>query len=87
MITINIGPRHRPRAGTLLEDRNEWTKAFRRKGHEPVMDEFNYNKIDMFVLDAGYHNGPGCSKCHFSLCHHCHWRQGKNYDDIPECVG
>ena len=27
--------------------------------------------IDMFYLDYGYHNGPGCMKCGASFCEHC----------------
>ena len=33
-------------------------------------------EIDMFVLDFGIHNGPGCKRCHESFCKHCvnDWR-------------
>lgn len=28
-------------------------------------------KIDMWYLDCGYHNGPGCEVCGVSVCEHC----------------
>lgn len=27
--------------------------------------------IDVFVLDVGHCNGPGCIRCGESFCHHC----------------
>jgi hypothetical protein len=27
--------------------------------------------IDPFILDAGYHNGPGCEACFVTWCEHC----------------
>lgn len=27
--------------------------------------------IDDFVVDAGYCNGPACSRCNGAWCHHC----------------
>ena len=28
-------------------------------------------EIDMWYLDYGYHNGPGCEVCGASVCEHC----------------
>jgi hypothetical protein len=28
-------------------------------------------KINVFALDAGYHNGPRCTSCGYSFCEHC----------------
>ena len=28
-------------------------------------------EIDMWVMDVGYHNGPGCKRCHATFCEHC----------------
>ena len=28
-------------------------------------------RIDLFVTDKGFHNGPGCTVCGFTFCHHC----------------
>jgi hypothetical protein len=27
--------------------------------------------IDIFAFDEGHHNGPVCSSCGYSFCHHC----------------
>lgn len=42
--------------------------------HEWYLD--TEGQIDMFYLDEGYHNGPGCMRCHEVVCHHCtrDWR-------------
>ncbi len=36
--------------------------------------------IDTWVMDLGYHNGPGCINCHDSWCVHCE-------DKIESCIG
>lgn len=28
--------------------------------------------VDVWGLDAGYHNGPKCILCGYSYCYHCH---------------
>lgn len=28
-------------------------------------------EVDIFVLNYGFHNGPGCIKCGDEWCHHC----------------
>lgn len=35
--------------------------------------------VDVFALDAGWHNGPRCVDCGMALCHHCHpyWWRGE----------
>lgn len=57
------------------------------KSYEPLLEEAGHvlkrdedGDIDLFVMDAGYHNGPGCVNCHDSWCHHC-------CDEIEPCVG
>jgi hypothetical protein len=35
--------------------------------------------IDVFVMESGYHNGPGCSVCDFTFCHHC---EPDGYNDM-----
>ena len=59
----------------------KWTAALKAKGHTPVLDEDG--KIDWFVCDGGYHNGPGCSVCLKSWCEHC----TQDPDTIGECEG
>jgi len=27
--------------------------------------------IDIWILDYGYHNGPGCRRCEEMWCEHC----------------
>lgn len=44
------------------------------QGHDWVREE--NGSIDIFYVDSNEHNGPGCIKCEFSFCHHCH--QGKD---------
>lgn len=58
-----------------------WIAAMKAKGHMPVMrDEEDGGGLDVFVMDYGYHNGPGCSSCGISWCHHCN-----GPDSIKEC--
>lgn len=55
-----------------MSDNEEWIEAMKAKGHVPVMRDEEYGGgLDIFVMDAGYHNGPGCSSCGMSWCHHC----------------
>ena len=48
-------------------------------------------KIDEWVLDYGYHNGPGCKRCGYSFCMHCKpngWNAEpcvKDYYQCPKC--
>lgn len=28
-------------------------------------------EVEMFVLAGGFHNGPSCTRCGYSFCHHC----------------
>ena len=44
-------------------------KKLEEAGH--VLERGSDGEVDIFVLDAGYHNGPGCVKCGLSWCHHC----------------
>jgi hypothetical protein len=55
----------------------DWFLAMKAKGHLPRMSN---GRIDMFVEDAGCHNGPGCETCDWSCCEHC-----TGIEDIPEC--
>lgn len=65
--------------GLMLHDRKAWEQAIRKKGHEPKM---HYDgTLDIFAHEHENHNGPGCTKCHWSVCWHCHPDPG----DIPTC--
>lgn len=57
-----------------------WETALIKKGHTPILYE---GQLDIFVLDVGHHNGPGCSVCRDMWCWHCM----KNPEDLPECTG
>ena len=61
-----------------------WYEALKAKGHMPIMvdydDEGDPPRLDVFVCDSGYHNGPGCEACRWSCCMHC-----KGIKSIPEC--
>ncbi len=59
----------------------KWEVKFKEMGHKPVLTEDG--EIDIFVLDIDGHNGPGCTKCGYSFCHHCN-PFGEN---IPVCMG
>ena len=45
------------------------TKALVPMGHEFYLDE--WGDIDNSFMEFDYHNGPGCSLCDDSWCHHC----------------
>lgn len=47
--------------------------------HDWYMDD---GEIDIFRMDAGYHNGPQCMRCQESFCHHC---RPERYEE--ECLG
>lgn len=47
-------------------------------GH--VLRRAEHGEIDNWVMDVGYHNGPGCINCHESWCEHCE-------DTIEPCIG
>jgi hypothetical protein len=47
-------------------------------GHVLRRDEDG--RVDNFVMEYGFHNGPGCVNCHDSWCEHCG-------DKIEPCIG
>ena len=51
---------------TLDPDRDYVTNP---RGHQWKTDE--EGKIDFFVMEAEFHNGPMCVKCGFTFCEHC----------------
>jgi hypothetical protein len=57
--------------------RDEYYSYIESKGH--VLKRYE-GEIDIWVMDADYHNGPGCEKCLRSWCHHCH-------ETVKECEG
>lgn len=46
-------------------------------------------KIDEWVLSTGFHNGPGCKRCHASFCMHCEpdWESDPCVVDEDICPG
>lgn len=61
----------------------EWIAAMKAKGHVPIMEAGRFgdpDRLDIWVMSADYHNGPGCSSCGESWCHHCY-----SPSDIGEC--
>lgn len=52
----------------MSEDKS-YEQLLEEAGHVLKRDEDG--GIDIFVMDVGYHNGPGCVNCHESWCHHC----------------
>ncbi len=43
--------------------------------HKWIRQKEDKRIIDIFAHSSGYHNGPECSVCGKSFCHHCN----------PEC--
>lgn len=64
---------------TMDAEDASWFEAMKAKGHMPILEE-NGN-LDVFVLEYDHHNGPGCSACGWSCCHHC-----DSIESIPECT-
>ncbi len=60
--------------------RTKWLEAMEKGGHFPkVNDE---NELNIWVMNHGVHNGPGCSICGVSWCWNC-----TDPDEIPPCEG
>lgn len=55
-----------------------YEELLEQAGHNLIRHEDG--TIDIFQMDAGYHNGPGCSICGESWCQHCR-------DEIKPCPG
>lgn len=58
---------------------DNWIEAMRAKGHSPCMED---GRVDIFVMDSGFHNGPGCITCGESWCMHC-----TAPENIEPCIG
>lgn len=57
----------------------DFYNALEVAGHKLVRDEDG--EIDIWQYDSGYHNGPGCEKCHETWCMHCEMREKEwNYE-------
>ena len=63
---------------TFDDWKEEWHAKAAAKGHELKLDEDG--RIDDWQVDAGFHNGPACVKCHRSWCMHC-----TNADELEAC--
>lgn len=50
--------------------------ALEAAGHKLIRDEDG--DVDIFRLDANFHNGPECELCGETWCHHCK-------EDIEPC--
>lgn len=53
-----------------------WIAALTAAGHVPIMrpgydDATDPPMLDEWVLDEGFHNGPGCEVCGMTWCMHC----------------
>lgn len=57
----------------------DFYNALEEAGHKLVRNEDG--EIDIWQCDSGYHNGPGCEKCHKTWCEHCEMRKKEwNYE-------
>ena len=73
----------RKQYGSFEEYSAAWLAAARAAGH--VLREEG-GDVDLFVVSGGFHNGPGCSRCHESWCYHCTPPEkiGQCEGDLPE---
>lgn len=55
-----------------------YTQQLEAAGH--ILKRETDGEIDSWVMDFGYHNGPGCVNCGDSWCEHCE-------DPIKPCIG
>jgi hypothetical protein len=62
----------------MMSRENPYYDKLEAAGHKLRRDEDG--DIDFFVMDIGYHNGPGCTECGHSWCEHCE-------DAIEPCIG
>lgn len=74
---------------TFEEHEAAWRKAFLAAGHTFIMtvpdegdEEHDPPRPNMWVVDHGFHNGPGCATCGWSCCMHC-----QKAELIPKCKG
>lgn len=61
-------------------DHTKWNERAEKLGH--ILKRNEDGAVDEFVCDAGFHNGPGCSRCGESWCHHC-----VSVENIIPCKG
>ena len=49
----------------MTTERSAWYEAMKAKGHMPYMVDYGDGdeQMDIFVVDSGFHNGPGCQVC------------------------
>lgn len=52
-----------------MNHRDDFVQQAERLGHRLVRLE--PGEIDIFQMDDGVHNGPGCERCGLTWCHHC----------------
>lgn len=65
----------------MNDEKQQWFDAMKAKGHLPMMDElYDHPELNIWVVDVGFHNGPGCETCHWSCCMHC-----DSIESIPQC--
>lgn len=67
----------------MAKKKELWKKVMLERGHSPILDEDN-GKLDNFVYDNGFHNGPGCSKCGWMICWNC---ESDPYKAVQEKCG
>lgn len=48
---------------------------------EHIWKSDGYGAIDLFVMDTVGHNGPGCTRCDLTYCHHC-----ETFDEQGPCI-
>ena len=63
----------------LRAEEEVWRETMVARGHQPKLDDDG--TLDVFFLDSGFHNGPGCTVCYWSACMHC-----DTPESIPQCT-
>jgi hypothetical protein len=64
---------------TKISPRMSYSAQLEAAGHVLKRDPED-GRIDIWVLDADFHNGPGCINCDMSWCQHCR-------PSIKPCLG
>lgn len=72
-------PRDDPQGMDFDTWRARWFEVAGERGHTLKRNEDG--DIDQFVVDGGFHNGPGCTRCGWATCMHCL----SDFRKIPRC--
>lgn len=61
------------------KQRSTLLEAIKEKGHTLKLN--SDGEPDIHVMSSEFHNGPGCTTCHWTCCEHC-----SSPANVPECT-